>query len=66
MRSTVLVPPSFLLRQFNQHRSKYSLLLAHAVPKEGGDTDFADTRRAYNDLPDEKKRELQDLIIESE
>ncbi|GJN93848.1 hypothetical protein Rhopal_006907-T1 [Rhodotorula paludigena] len=52
--------------QFNQHRSKYSLLLAHAVPKEGGDTDFADTRRAYNDLPDEKKRELQDLIIESD
>ncbi|BGP43255.1 hypothetical protein JCM10450v2_007400 [Rhodotorula kratochvilovae] len=49
---------------FNQHRSKYSLLLAHAIPKEGGNTDFADTRRAYRELPEEKKRELEPLVIQ--
>ncbi|GAA6056374.1 hypothetical protein JCM3770_005977 [Rhodotorula araucariae] len=49
---------------FNQHRSKYSLLLAHAIPKEGGNTDFADTRRAYRELPEEKKRQLEPLVIQ--
>ncbi|KZO98334.1 alpha-ketoglutarate-dependent 2,4-dichlorophenoxyacetate dioxygenase [Calocera viscosa TUFC12733] len=49
---------------FNQHRSKYSLLLAHLVPQEGGDTQFADVRSAYDDLPQEKKDELEDLVIE--
>ncbi|THH04210.1 hypothetical protein EW145_g5691 [Phellinidium pouzarii] len=28
---------------YNHHRSKYSLLLAHIVPKEGGNTNYADT-----------------------
>ncbi|GAA5827741.1 hypothetical protein JCM11251_007650 [Rhodosporidiobolus azoricus] len=50
---------------FNQHRSKYSLLLAHAIPHEGGgDTGFADTRRAYNDLSEEKKAELREMTME--
>ncbi|GAA6036182.1 hypothetical protein JCM8097_006820 [Rhodosporidiobolus ruineniae] len=49
---------------FNQHRSKYSLLLAHAVPSDGGDTGFADTRRAFNDLPEAKKEELRQYTIE--
>jgi len=49
---------------FNQHRSKYSLLLSHRVPKDGGDTGFADIRTAYDDLPQEKKDMLEDLIIE--
>ncbi|KAH8114927.1 alpha-ketoglutarate-dependent 2,4-dichlorophenoxyacetate dioxygenase [Phellopilus nigrolimitatus] len=47
---------------FNQHRSKYSLLLAHKVPKEGGDTGFADVRRAFRDLPEERKAKLRGLV----
>ncbi|KAL5525102.1 hypothetical protein ACEPAF_8971 [Sanghuangporus sanghuang] len=47
---------------FNQHRAKYSLLLAHIIPKEGGDTDYADVRRAYRDLPEERKAKLRGLI----
>ncbi|GAA5918357.1 hypothetical protein JCM6882_007298 [Rhodosporidiobolus microsporus] len=50
---------------FNQHRSKYSLLLAHAIPQQGGgDTGFSDVRRAYNDLPEEKKAQLRGLVME--
>jgi len=48
---------------FNQHRSKYSLLLAHAIPKEGGDTGYADVRRAFRDLPEEKKAQLRPLVV---
>jgi len=49
---------------FNQFRSKYSILLAHLVPKEGGNTDFADVRKAYNDLPESKKAECRGLVVE--
>jgi len=49
---------------FNQRRSKYSLLLSHKVPKAGGDTGFADVRTAYNDLPQEKKDQIEDLVVE--
>ncbi|KAI5122651.1 hypothetical protein M0805_007913 [Coniferiporia weirii] len=47
---------------FNQFRSKYSLLLAHKVPKEGGDTKFADVRHAFRDLPEERKAKLRGLV----
>ncbi|KIJ51277.1 hypothetical protein M422DRAFT_244459 [Sphaerobolus stellatus SS14] len=48
---------------YNQWRSKYSLLLAHEIPKKGGDTLYADVRTAYNDLPDFKKAEIEDLVV---
>ncbi|OCB86047.1 alpha-ketoglutarate-dependent 2,4-dichlorophenoxyacetate dioxygenase [Sanghuangporus baumii] len=48
---------------FNQYRSKYSLLLSHRIPKEGGNTDFADVRRAYRDLPEERKAKLRGLVV---
>jgi len=48
---------------FNQYRSKYSLLLAHAIPREGGDTNYADVRAAFRDLPEEKKAQLRNLIV---
>ncbi|EJD04752.1 alpha-ketoglutarate-dependent 2,4-dichlorophenoxyacetate dioxygenase [Fomitiporia mediterranea MF3/22] len=48
---------------FNQHRSKYSILLAHRIPSEGGDTGFADVRRAYRDLPEDRKTKLRGLVI---
>ncbi|KAJ5223656.1 alpha-ketoglutarate-dependent 2-4-dichlorophenoxyacetate dioxygenase [Penicillium chermesinum] len=50
---------------YHQHRAKYSLLLSHGNPVEGGSwTHFADTRSAYADLPQSKKDELEDLIVE--
>ncbi|KAK9424998.1 putative TauD/TfdA-like domain-containing protein [Seiridium unicorne] len=50
---------------YHQQRSKYSLLLSHGNPVKGGSwTHFADTRRAYADLPQAKKDELEGLIIE--
>ncbi|MFC4257091.1 TauD/TfdA family dioxygenase [Altererythrobacter xixiisoli] len=47
---------------FMEKRTSYSLLLAHAVPGEGGETWFADTRSAYEDLPQEKKDLIDDKI----
>lgn len=47
---------------FMEKRTSYSLLLAHEVPKEGGETWFADTRSAYEDLPRDMKEFLEDKI----
>ncbi|KAF4633767.1 hypothetical protein G7Y89_g4355 [Cudoniella acicularis] len=50
---------------YHQQRAKYSILLSHGNPSEGGSwTHFADTRRAYADLPQEKKDELENLVVE--
>jgi len=49
---------------FNQHRSKYSLLLAHKIPSKGGNTEFSDSRSAYRDLPEEEKGKLRGLVAE--
>ncbi|CZR61478.1 uncharacterized protein PAC_11374 [Phialocephala subalpina] len=50
---------------FNQHRSKYSLLLSH-TPSTGPNTNtyFADTRLAFHDLPPERKTYLRTLTTE--
>lgn len=45
-------------------RSAYSLLLAHEVPSAGGETWFADTRSAYDDLPQEMKDRIEHLEVE--
>lgn len=47
---------------FLAKRTSYSVLLAHEVPDEGGQTWFADTRSAYDDLPDHMKDFLDDKI----
>ena len=47
---------------FMEKRTSYSLLLAHEVPPEGGETWFADTRSAYEDLPAETKELLEGKI----
>jgi alpha-ketoglutarate-dependent 2,4-dichlorophenoxyacetate dioxygenase len=44
--------------------AKYSLLSARAVPKTGGNTEFADMRAAYDTLDEETKAEIEDLICE--
>jgi alpha-ketoglutarate-dependent 2,4-dichlorophenoxyacetate dioxygenase len=41
-----------------------SMLYAHVVPDEGGDTEFADMRAAYDGLPDATKRQLEGLVAE--
>src|SRR3990170_6877261 len=40
---------------FMEKRTSYSLLLAHEVPPEGGETSFADSRSAYEEVPPERK-----------
>ncbi|KAL8243866.1 hypothetical protein R6Q59_010124 [Mikania micrantha] len=46
---------------FNPRRAGYSLLRAHELPPPGygGNTDFADTRTAYDDLPCSLKQQLE-------
>ncbi len=41
-----------------------SLLYAHVIPDEGGDTEFADMRAAYDALPEAKKKEIEGLVAE--
>jgi alpha-ketoglutarate-dependent 2,4-dichlorophenoxyacetate dioxygenase len=45
-------------------RTSYSLLLAHEVPPAGGRTYFADTRSAYDDLPQARKDEIEHLELD--
>lgn len=47
---------------FMEKRTSYSILLAHDVPPEGGETWFADTRSAYEDLPQETKDLLEGKV----
>src|SRR5690606_38497359 len=46
---------------FTRDRTTYSLLLAHEVPREGGETFFADMRAAYDALPEATKRRLEGI-----
>jgi alpha-ketoglutarate-dependent 2,4-dichlorophenoxyacetate dioxygenase len=41
-----------------------SLLYAHIVPEEGGETEFADLRAAYDALPDRTKAQIENLVAE--
>ena len=49
---------------FNDLPTKWSLLLAHALPPEGGNTEFVDLRAVYADLPAETKARLEGLVAE--
>ena len=44
--------------------AKYSLLSARVVPGEGGNTEFADMRAAYDALDDASKAEVENLVTE--
>lgn len=41
-----------------------SILTAREVPPEGGNTEFVSTRAAYDALPDDLKKAVDDLIVE--
>jgi hypothetical protein len=48
---------------FMEKRTSYSLLLAHSVPaRRRGRPSFADTRSAYDDLPQDMKDFLEDKV----
>jgi alpha-ketoglutarate-dependent 2,4-dichlorophenoxyacetate dioxygenase len=49
---------------FKRIPARYSLLSARTIPPEGGETEFADLRAAYDALPDKKKAEIEDLVAE--
>ena len=44
--------------------AKYSLLSARVVPEQGGNTEFADMRAAYDALDDATRTEIEGLITE--
>ena len=47
---------------FKRVPAKASLLHARKLPPDGGDTQFASLRAAYDALPEERKRELEDKV----
>jgi alpha-ketoglutarate-dependent 2,4-dichlorophenoxyacetate dioxygenase len=49
---------------FNPRRAAYSLLLAHRVPPVGGDTEFANMRAAYAELPQATRSAIDELVAE--
>ncbi|TXT04385.1 hypothetical protein VHUM_04152 [Vanrija humicola] len=50
---------------FNPRRAGYSLLLAHQLPPKGmgGETEFCDTRAAYDDLDPAVKDRVKDYVL---
>jgi len=51
-------------QSFKMRPVKYSLLCARTVAKQGGETQFADMRGAYDALPGGLKERITDLAIE--
>jgi alpha-ketoglutarate-dependent 2,4-dichlorophenoxyacetate dioxygenase len=49
---------------FKKTPATYSLLHAHIVPAEGGETQFADMRAAYDALPQKMKERIETLVLE--
>src|SRR5258708_1603871 len=49
---------------FQQPPAKYSILCAQIVPPQGGETEYADMRAAYDALPDDTKRAIDGLVAD--
>jgi alpha-ketoglutarate-dependent 2,4-dichlorophenoxyacetate dioxygenase len=49
---------------FKSPGAAWSMLHARAVPPTGGNTEYADTRAAYDALPEATKRRLEGLVAE--
>ena len=49
---------------FRQKSATWSMLHARVIPPAGGDTEFADTRAAYDALPETMKAKLAGLVAE--
>lgn len=52
--------------QYHPRRDKYSILRAVEIPPPGtgGETEFADSRTAYEDLSDEWKEKLENMVVD--
>ena len=48
---------------FQDPAGRYSMLHARVVPPVPADTEYADTRAAYDALPDEMKQQLEGLMV---
>ena len=44
--------------------ARYSMLHARVIPPEGGETEFADMRAAWDELPMKMKNKVKDLVAE--
>lgn len=49
---------------FMDNRATYSMLVGHEIPPEGGDTEFADMRAVFEDLPPQMQRLAEELSVE--
>ena len=49
---------------FKEAPARYSLLSARKIPGEGGNTEFADMRAAYDALDEKTRREIEDMVTE--
>jgi len=49
---------------FRRVPARVSLLYARSVPPVGGQTEFADERAAYDALDEERKKAIEDLVVE--
>ena len=49
---------------FKETPARYSLLSARVIPDNGGNTEFADMRAAWDELDPELKQECHDLVCE--
>jgi len=49
---------------FKPTPAKYSMLHARVIPPEGGETEFADMRAAWDALPEKMKETVRDLVCE--
>ncbi|MCC7282255.1 MAG: TauD/TfdA family dioxygenase [Acetobacteraceae bacterium] len=49
---------------FKEAPARYSLLSARKLPGEGGNTEFADMRAAYDTLDEKTRREIEGMVAE--
>ena len=49
---------------FNSLPTKWSLLLCYVTPPEGANTEYVDTRAVYDDLSQEMKDKIENLVAE--
>ena len=49
---------------FKRVPARYSILAAQVLPNRGGETELADMRAAYDDLPGETKTRIEDYVCE--
>ena len=49
---------------YRSNRATWSLLSAHVVPPEGGETETTDMRAVYDDLPEKMKARIDGLVAE--